>query len=203
MHEDGVVAWLQNARTRLSELGLQPVALVALDRPTIAGRSWTDGTLQPNQLQDLLATYAAELATNGQLDVARMATPFARQLAAGPDRTLAVIAAPRGSPRVAAVVRGAPGADLAAAAAALSGGLPADPMVEMAAALCEVTGASAVLSGPRGVEYASRAAFVQQGATGPFLGLSCLSRQAPRRSAGCSARPRTAAPRSAARRWAS
>jgi DNA-binding CsgD family transcriptional regulator len=106
-----------------------------------------------------------------------MATPFARQLAAAPDRTLAVIAAPRNAPRVAAVVRGQPGADFNAAAQALAAVVPADTMVEMAAALCEVTGASAVLMGPRGAEFASRAAFVQQGATGPFLGLSCLSRQ--------------------------
>jgi len=179
MNEEGVVAWLQDARTRLSELGLQPVALVALDRPTIAGRVWTDGTLQPTQLQDLLATYAAELAASGLLEGARMATPFARQLAAAPDRTLAVIAAPRSAPRVAAVVRGMPGADFNAATAALSSAVPSEETVEMAAALCEVTGASAVLLNSQGVEFASRAAFVQQGATGPFLGLSCLSRQAP------------------------
>jgi len=177
MHEDGVVGWLQSVRTRLSELGLQPVAVAALDRPTIAGRTWTDGTLQPNQLQDLLATYAAELAANGILDGARIAAPFTRQLAAAPDRTLAVLVAPRGSPRVAAVVRGAPGADFTAALQALSLLVPTDQTVEMAAALCEVTGASAVLSSAGGVEYASRSAFVQQGATGPFLGLSCLSRQ--------------------------
>lgn len=179
MQDDGVVAWLQSARTKLSELGLQPVALVALDRPTIAGRVWTDGTLQPNQLQDLLATYAAELAANGLLDGTRMATPFARQLAAAPDRTLAVIAAPRSAVRVAAVVRGMPGADFAAATQILSTALPVDQTVEMASALCEVTGASAVLVSANAVEFASRAAFVQQGATGPFLGLSCLSRQAP------------------------
>lgn len=179
MQENGVVAWLQDARRRLSEMGLQPVALVALDRPTTAGRAWTDGTLQPNQLQDLLATYAGELAANGVLDGSRMATPFARQLAAAPDRMLAVVAAPRGAPRVAAVVRGMPGADFSAAAAALSSAIPSDQTVELAAALCEVTGASAALVGSGSVEYASRAAFVQQGATGPFLGLSCLSRQAP------------------------
>lgn len=179
MQEEGVVAWLQNARTKLSELGMQPVALVALDRPTIAGRVWTDGTLQPNQLQDLLATYATELAANGLLDGTRMATPFARQLAAAPDRTLAVIAAPRNAPRVAAVVRGMPGADFTSATAALASAAPAEQTVEMAVALSEVTGASSVLVGAQGVEFASRAAFVQQGATGPFLGLACLSRQAP------------------------
>ena len=47
MQEDGVVALLQSARASLVEVGMQPVAVVALDRPTIAGRVWTDGTLQP------------------------------------------------------------------------------------------------------------------------------------------------------------
>lgn len=178
MQEEGVVTLLQSARSGLVEVGVQPVALVALDRPSIAGRVWTDGTLQPNQLQDLLATYATELAAHGLLEGARMAPPFARQLSTAPDRALAVIAAPRNAPRVAAVVRGSPGTDFTAATAALAKSLPRDEVVEMAAALCEVTGAAAVLLGANSVEFASRAAFVQQGATGPFLGLSCLSRQA-------------------------
>ncbi len=179
MQEEVVVAWLQTARKSLAELGLQPVAVVALDRPTIAGRAWTDGTLQPGQLQDLLATYASELAAHGLLEGARMAAPFARQLSTGPDRSLAVLVAPRNSPRVAAVVRGGPGTDFTAAIQALGAAVPKDEVVEMAAALCEVTGAAAALVGPNGVEFASRSAFVQQGATGPFLGLSCMSRQAP------------------------
>jgi DNA-binding CsgD family transcriptional regulator len=135
--------------------------------------------LQPGQLQDLLATYASELAAHGLLDGARMAAPFARQLSTSPDRALAVIAAPRSAPRVAAVVRGMPGTDFNAASQALAQAVPRDEIVEMAAALSEVTGAAAVLLGPNGVEFASRASFVQQGATGPFLGLTCLSRQAP------------------------
>lgn len=179
MQEEAVVAWLQNARKNLMELGLQPVALVALDRPTITGRTWTDGSLQPTQLQDLLATYANELAAHGLLDGARMAAPFARQLSTSPDRALAVIVAPRNAPRVAAVVRGMPGTDFNAASEALATAVPKDELIEMSSALCEVTGAAAVLTGPNGIEFASRSSFVQQGATGPFLGLSCLSRQAP------------------------
>ncbi len=178
MLEEGVLNWLQAARRVLTDLGLQPVALVALDRPTVIGRTWTDGTLQPSHLQDLLATYANELAAHGLLDGTRMATPFARQLVS-PDRTLALIAAPRSAPRVAAVVRASPGTDFNAVGDALAAAVPRDETVEMAAALCEVTGAAATLLGPEGIEFASRSAFVQQGASGPFLGLSCLSRQAP------------------------
>jgi DNA-binding CsgD family transcriptional regulator len=177
MLEEGALAWLQSARTSLVEMGLQPVALVALDRPTIAGRTWTDGSLQPNQLQDLLATYATELAAHGLLDGARMAAPFARQLATTSERALAVMAAPRHAPRVAAVVRASPGTDFNAVSEALSKAVPRDDTVEMAAALCEVTGAAATLLGPNGIEFASRSAFLQQGAPGPFLGLACLSRQ--------------------------
>ncbi len=176
MHEDAMT-WLQTARGKLSEAGFQPIAVVALDRPTLSGRIWTDGTLQSTQVQDLLATYAAELTANGVLDGARLAAPFSRQLASGTDRAVTVFAVPRGAPRIAAVVRGSAGADLNAAMQAAVAAVPRDTTLEIAASLCEVTGASAVLMGTN-VEFASRAAFVQQGATGPFLGLTCLSRQA-------------------------
>ncbi len=179
MQEENSLSWLQEERKSLVEAGLQPVALIALDHPTILERAWTDGSLQASQLQDLLATYASELAAHGLLDGARMAAPFARQLSSSPDRALAIMVAPRHAPRVAAIVRGQPGTDFAAASHELGKAAPRNELIEMAAALCEATGASAVVANQAGIAYASRAAFVQHGATGPFLGLACLSRQTP------------------------
>lgn len=179
MFEESGLACLQTARTKLGESGFEPIAVIALDRPTVTGRMWTDGSIAQTQVQDLLATYATELSTHGVLDGTHITGAISRQLAVPAERGLAVIVAPRSSPRLAAVVRNSPGSDLMEAVAMLEQSFSRNETLEMAAALADATGASAVLIQNGVLSYASRAAFVQEGATGPFLGLSSLSRHAP------------------------
>jgi DNA-binding CsgD family transcriptional regulator len=178
MNDDGQISWLADARAGLLQAGFSPLAVAALDRPTLAGRTWTDGSLSAGQLQDLLATYAAELSAQGLLNGARSSPSPARAQVPGHDPTLAVVTAPQRAPRVAAVVRISGGKDLTAAAHSLSRSVARHEIIELTAALSEATGSAVVLSSENGVDFASRAAFVHAGATGPFLGLTCLSRGA-------------------------
>lgn len=179
MFEESGLSCLQTARASLGEKGFEAIAVIALDRPTVTGRMWTDGSIAQTQVADLLATYANELAAHGVLDGTHITGAISRQLAVPAERGLAVIVAPRHSPRLAAVVRSSPGADLMEAVALLESAYERSETLEMAAALADATGASAVLTQNGNLTYASRAAFVQEGATGPFLGLSSLSRHAP------------------------
>ncbi len=184
MQEEGVGDCLQEARRRLAELGLQAVALMALDRPSLDGREWKDeSVLVGANPREWLASFATEMAAQGLFDGTRsLVTPSDKTLHSISERGWGMICAPSSSPRMAAIIRPIPNMETywEPAAELLAKVVSSDESIEMAAALCEVTGASAVLLDDQGeIKFVSRSAFVQQGANGPFLGLSCLSKMTP------------------------
>lgn len=173
--------WLLMAQQSLRSLDLDPIAIAALDRPSIRTRSWTDGGLSTEHFQDFLASCAGDLATQGILTGAKLTSlAVRRQLTDAASTHLALFAVPRNAPRLVALVRVEPEDELSRALFLLEKRCVRDERLEMTSALCEATAAAALLRDETLGEtiFVSQAAFQQQGLNGPFLGLTCLARGA-------------------------
>lgn len=171
--------WLFMAQQSLKSLDLDPIAVAALDRPSLRTRCWTDGGLSVEHFQDFLASCASDLAAQGILTGAKLTSlAVRRQLTDAASTHLALLAVPRSAPRLVALVRVQPEDELSRALFLLEKRCIRDERLEMTAAMCEATAAAAFLRDETLGEtiFVSQAALQQQGIHGPFLGLTCLAR---------------------------